>query len=167
MNRSSLIRTQKDFRDIIYSLKKSDNLCFEQDPKCDLTEIADIANFTIILKGPVNSPYEDGKFKLKIKIPNDYPEEPPLIKMITKIYHPNIKDSGGCAKDETNICLDVLNTNWKPTYTLLKTFDFLYSLLKCPNNNDPLSGEVGAVFKQNHEKYLATAKEWTRKYAVV
>jgi ubiquitin-conjugating enzyme E2 T len=53
------------------------------------------------LIGPVESPYCNGVFRLDIHIPPRYPIEPPQIKFITPIYHPNI-DTGG------RICLDAL-----------------------------------------------------------
>lgn len=50
-------------------------------------------NFEATLKGPNNSPYESGNFKLSIAIPDKYPLEPPVLKFQTPIYHPNI-DTG-------------------------------------------------------------------------
>ena len=43
--------------------------------------------------GPEDTPYENGVFKLNIRIPDRYPFEPPQITFRTKIYHPNI-DTG-------------------------------------------------------------------------
>jgi ubiquitin-protein ligase len=157
MNRNSRVRIQKDFTDLLSTIKKNDNLCYEEDTQCKLSEIRDMTKFTIILNGPKDSPYENGKFKLNIKIPQDYPDDPPVVKIMTKTYHPNIKDS--------NICLDILDNNWKPTYTLSKVFESIYYLLKTPNPNDPLSAEVNSVYQRNYQLYLETAKEWTEKYA--
>lgn len=54
------------------------------------------------IQGPQDTPYENGIFKLEINIPKRYPIEPPSIRFVTPIYHPNI-DNGG------RICLDILN----------------------------------------------------------
>ena len=43
--------------------------------------------------GPDDTPYENGVFRLEIRIPDRYPFEPPNVTFQTKIYHPNI-DTG-------------------------------------------------------------------------
>lgn len=40
--------------------------------------------------GPPGTPYEGGTFMVDIKMPNDYPFRPPVMKFDTKVWHPNI-----------------------------------------------------------------------------
>ena len=47
------------------------------------------------LKGPVGTPYEGGVFEIDIAIPDEYPFEPPRMKFISKIWHPNISSQTG------------------------------------------------------------------------
>ena len=47
------------------------------------------------LKGPVGTPYEGGVFEIDIVIPDQYPFEPPRMKFISKIWHPNISSQTG------------------------------------------------------------------------
>ena len=47
------------------------------------------------LKGPVGTPYEGGVFEIDISIPDQYPFEPPRMKFISKIWHPNISSQTG------------------------------------------------------------------------
>lgn len=47
-------------------------------------------NLSVTMNGPRGSPYEKGLFKLIINVPDRYPFEPPLVKFITPVYHPNI-----------------------------------------------------------------------------
>lgn len=150
-------RIQKDFQELLYSLRNNTNVYFMNDLNNPLENISFLNNFTIILKGPSNTPYDDGKFKLHIVVPNDYPFKPPSIKMLTPIFHPNIKDK--------EICLDILKDNWKPSYNLLKILESLYDLLKNPNSNNPLSADVNNIYMNNKEKFIEQAKEWTLLYA--
>lgn len=40
------------------------------------------------------------------------------------------------------------------------------SMLTDPNPDDPLVPEIAHVYKTDRARYEATAREWTRKYAV-
>ena len=51
--------------------------------------------------GPEDSPYSKGIFHLHLIIPDRYPFEPPHVRFITPVYHPNIDSDG-------RICLDTL-----------------------------------------------------------
>ncbi len=40
------------------------------------------------------------------------------------------------------------------------------SMLTDPNPDDPLVPEIAHVYKSDRARYEATAREWTRKYAI-
>ena len=46
--------------------------------------------------GPPGTPYEGGKYDVEIRIPNEYPFKPPVMKFLTKIWHPNISSQTVC-----------------------------------------------------------------------
>ena len=49
-----------------------------------------IFHWNAIIDGPDESLFENGSFFLTLQFPEDYPNNPPLVKFITKIFHPNI-----------------------------------------------------------------------------
>lgn len=110
------------------------------------------------LKGPSDTPYENGIFHLNIEFPQNYPFNPPKVRFITKIYHCNINSKGG-------ICLDILKNEWSPALTISKILLSISSLLNEPNPDDPLAPDIAKLYKKNKEEHNKVAREWTLKYA--
>ena len=50
----------------------------------------DLTHLKGSFKGPPGTPYEGGTFIIDVKIPNDYPFRPPIMKFDTQIWHPNV-----------------------------------------------------------------------------
>jgi ubiquitin-conjugating enzyme E2 D len=111
------------------------------------------------IMGPDDSPYAGGVYFLNVHFPTDYPFKPPKVTFTTRIYHPNINSNG-------SICLDILKDQWSPALTISKVLLSISSLLTDPNPDDPLVPEIAHIYKNDKAKYEATAREWTRKYAM-
>jgi ubiquitin-conjugating enzyme (huntingtin interacting protein 2) len=47
------------------------------------------------IQGPEGTPYEGGVFEIDIQVPKQYPFEPPKMKFLTKVWHPNISSQTG------------------------------------------------------------------------
>ncbi|KAJ2492418.1 Ubiquitin-conjugating enzyme E2 T [Coemansia sp. RSA 2050] len=114
------------------------------------------------INGPPDSPYENGRFFVDVVLSESYGVDPPSMKFLTRIYHPNIDDHG-------NICLDVLKSGsksaWKPSWTLDKVLIALRVLLETPNAQDPLMPEIAEQMMSDHAAFTKTAAEWTARYA--
>ncbi|XP_002717641.1 ubiquitin-conjugating enzyme E2 T [Oryctolagus cuniculus] len=112
--------------------------------------------------GGSNTPYEKGVFKLEVIIPERYPFEPPQIRFLTPIYHPNIDSAG-------RICLDVLKLPpkgaWRPSLNIATVLTSIQLLMSEPNPDDPLMADISSEFKYNKPVFLKNARLWTEKYA--
>ncbi|GAB5034903.1 ubiquitin-conjugating enzyme e2 27-like [Nannochloropsis oceanica] len=111
------------------------------------------------ITGPDGTPYAKGVFKIDIHIPTSYPFEPPKMKFLTKIWHPNISSQSGA------ICLDILKDQWSPALTIKTALISLQALLCTPQPDDPQDAEVASMYLNNQEQFLHTAKFWTETYA--
>ncbi|KAL9824383.1 ubiquitin-conjugating enzyme E2 T isoform 2-T2 [Geothlypis trichas] len=112
--------------------------------------------------GGVDTPYEKGIFNLEIIVPERYPFEPPKIRFLTPIYHPNIDSAG-------RICLDVLKLPpkgaWRPSLNISTLLTSIQLLMAEPNPDDPLMANISSEYKYNKQLFLLNAREWTEKYA--
>ena len=59
------------------------------------------------------APYANGIYEIIIETSTKYPMEPPNIRFITKVFHPNVHFKEG------GICLDILKLEWSPAWTLM------------------------------------------------
>ena len=116
------------------------------DPENPLSYIATI-------KGPSDTPYEGKIFDVSIAVDPNYPFKPPVVKFITRIFHPNIGESG-------NLCLDILENRWSPQCSLLKVLQSLSLLLETPNSNDFINEKAAMLLVSNPKEYHYTAQHW-------
>ncbi|KAJ3645939.1 hypothetical protein Zmor_023558 [Zophobas morio] len=111
------------------------------------------------ITGPPDTAYEGGVFVLEIKVPETYPFNPPKVRFITKIWHPNISSVTGA------ICLDILKDQWAAAMTLRTVLLSLQALLSAAEPDDPQDAVVAKQFKENIEMFQMTARHWTNVYA--
>ncbi|PGH34208.1 ubiquitin-conjugating enzyme E2 H [[Emmonsia] crescens] len=130
-------------------------------PNGRLTRLRDIRQeFYVRFKGPEETPFEGGLWKIHVELPDQYPYKSPSIGFVNRIYHPNIDELSG------SVCLDVINQTWSPMYDMINIFEvFLPQLLRYPNPSDPLNGDAAAVLMRDPKKYEARVREYVAKYA--
>jgi ubiquitin-conjugating enzyme E2 N len=132
-----------------------------QEPVPGIIATADEHNpryFKVIIDGPSESPYEGGKFKVELFLPDEYPMAPPKVRFMTKLYHPNIDKLG-------RICLDILKEKWSPALQIRTVLLSIQALLSAPNPDDFLDADVAEKWKADERGAKAIARDWTQKYA--
>ncbi|WVZ19472.1 hypothetical protein V8G54_006794 [Vigna mungo] len=61
------------------------------DPDIQLVcDESNIFKWTAFVKGPSETPYEGGVFQLSFSVSDQYPLQPPQVRFLTKIFHPNV-----------------------------------------------------------------------------
>ncbi|EPR61319.1 RUB1 conjugating enzyme [Toxoplasma gondii TgCatPRC2] len=90
--------------------------------------------------------WRGGKFLFFIAIPANYPHDPPKVKCMDKIYHPNIDQHG-------NVCLNILREDWKPVLSISSVMYGLLHLFLEPNPSDPLNQEAAALLRSNPSEF--------------
>lgn len=119
-----------------------------------------INEFYVEFRGPQESPYDGGLWKIHVELPEAYPYKSPSIGFVNKIYHPNVDEMAG------SVCLDVINQTWSPMFDLINVFEvFLPQLLLYPNPTDPLNGEAAAMLMREPESYNKKVKEYVQRFA--
>uniref|UniRef100_A0A8C5AZW3 Ubiquitin-conjugating enzyme E2T (putative) n=1 Tax=Gadus morhua TaxID=8049 RepID=A0A8C5AZW3_GADMO len=107
--------------------------------------------------GGDGTPYEGGLFTLEIKVPERYPFEPPNIRFLTPIYHPNIDNAG-------RICHDGLKLPPKVVRTFISKAVQIKTV--CLMFNRVTFLLQSSEFKYNKQLFVENARKWTEKHAI-
>jgi hypothetical protein len=72
----------------------------------------DLTHLKATFPGPPDTPYAGGKYVVDIKIPNEYPFRPPVMKFDTRLWHPNVSSQTVCSPLSASLlpCCDSLLT---------------------------------------------------------
>lgn len=121
---------------------------------------ATLKNFCVTMNGPKDTPYEGHQWDIRFTIPEQFPFKSPSVGFVQHIYHPNIDFSSG------SVCLDTLNSQWSPMFTLLSLVETqLPYLLSYPNPADPLNKEAASQYTADKTAFSWIAKQQAEKYS--
>jgi len=122
-------------------------------------QVGDKSNdIKVLLDGAKGTPYEGGRFELKMFLTKEYPMEPPIVFFHTRIYHPNVDKSG-------KICLDILKDKWTPAINIIKVIFSIVALMSEPNVDDPYNNEAADLWKKDKKEAYQKVKEYVDKFA--
>ena len=63
------------------------------------------------------------------------------------MFHPNVYANG-------ELCLDILQNRWSPTYDVAAILTSIQSLLHDPNPNSPANAEAAQLYRENMKEYV-------------
>jgi ubiquitin-conjugating enzyme E2 A len=105
-----------------------------------------IMKWCAVIFGPEDTAWEGGTFHLTIDFTDEYPNKPPIVRFVSKMFHPNIYADGA-------ICLDILQNQWSPIYDVSAILTSIQSLLADPNPNSPANAEASRLYIENRREY--------------
>lgn len=136
-------------------------------PSCcsvNYTNENDLSRFILAVK-PTEGYWEGGTFKFEIFVTDEYNMVPPVVKCLTKLWHPNITESG-------EVCLSLLRRHsvdgmgWSPIRRLNDVVWGLNALFTdLLNFEDPLNVEAAEMYRLSKEEFKIKVMEYVANYA--
>lgn len=111
-----------------------------------------VMTWNAVIIGPADTPFEDGTFRLAMAFDEQYPNKPPTVKFTSDMFHPNVYGSG-------ELCLDILQNRWSPTYDVASILTSVQSLLNDPNISSPANVEAANLYKDHRSQYVKRVKQ--------
>ncbi|CAO3588992.1 unnamed protein product [Absidia cylindrospora] len=136
-------------------------VALQQGPLEDIQVVSNYHDLTTIqawIRGPDDTPYENGYFKIRLSLNQDFPAQPPTGHFLTKIFHPNVSASG-------DICVNTLKKDWKPTVGIAHILLTIKCLLIVPNPESALNEEAGKLLLEEYDDYAKRARLYTKIHA--
>jgi ubiquitin-conjugating enzyme E2 A len=78
------------------------------------------------IRGPPGTPWEGEDLEVALRFPDTYPLDPPDVRFLENICHPNVYPDG-------RVCVDILKHSWNPNNDVLSILISLQAFLDAPN----------------------------------
>jgi ubiquitin-conjugating enzyme E2 S len=95
---------------------------------------------------------------MRLVLGPDFPDSPPKGYFMTRIFHPNISNSG-------EICVNVLKKDWAPDLGLRHVLVIVRCLLIQPFPDSALNEEAGKLLMEDYQEYAKHAQLMTSIHA--
>ena len=146
----------------LLDLMKSTDLGFS----VGLVDDNDFYKWTVCFTGPEDTIYEGGFFKAILTFPDDFPQNPPEMKFITEMWHPNIYKDG-------RVCISILHSpgvdrfneqesaeeRWRPVLGVEQILVSVVSMLNEPNCDSPANIDASVQFRDHLEDYKKKVRQ--------
>jgi ubiquitin-conjugating enzyme E2 G1 len=124
-----------------------------------LVDEANPFEWEIFIIGPPETLYEGGFFKARLSFPRDYPNMPPTMRFISRMWHPNVYADG-------KVCISILHApgedeygyekaseRWLPVHTVETILLSVISMLSSPNDESPANLEAAKEWRENKVEF--------------
>ncbi|KAL7278610.1 hypothetical protein ACG7TL_007611 [Trametes sanguinea] len=138
-----------------------------------LVDENNLYEWEVMIIGPPDTIYEGGFFKARLSFPEDFPLNPPKMRFITPMWHPNIYPDG-------LVCISILHPpgedqygyedsgeRWLPVHTVESILLSVISLLSSdkPNLDSPANVDAAKEIRTDFEGYKKKVRRLVRRSA--
>jgi ubiquitin-protein ligase len=135
-----------------------------------------IDHLKILLVGPKGTAFAKGLFRLEMKFPAEYPNQPPFVRLHTPIWHPNFWPKPSEYPGQRNICLALVDPNyigkkggWSPSKTAVTVIQAITAMLNTAgqyiNPTDVFNKKAALEMMKERKKFDKKVKNLVKKYA--
>lgn len=121
-----------------------------------------------LISGPSDTCYEGGVFPATLTFPADYPLNPPKMKFVPPIFHPNVYSNG-------EVCISILHApgddpnqyetaaeRWSPIQSVEKILLSVMSMLAEPNPESGANIDASKMWRDDQAAFTAHVREQIR-----
>ncbi|KAF9784671.1 ubiquitin-conjugating enzyme [Thelephora terrestris] len=138
-----------------------------------LVDDSNLYEWEVIIIGPADTIYEGGIFKARLTFPEDFPLNPPKMRFITPMWHPNIYPDG-------SVCISILHPpgddqygyedsgeRWLPVHTVESILLSVISLLSSdrPETGSPANVDAAVEIRDDLVGYKKKVRRLVRRSA--
>jgi ubiquitin-conjugating enzyme E2 M len=106
---------------------------------------------------PFSGLWASHNFDFKFTIPDDFPFDRPSVHCETRVWHPNIEETGA-------VCLNILRDNYTPVMSIGQLVTGLQFLVAEPHPNSPLNNEASSQFVKQPDDFKKKAQDYMKLY---
>ncbi|CAF3041776.1 unnamed protein product [Rotaria sp. Silwood2] len=108
---------------------------------------------------PNSDIFKESAFQIEMKLTSNYPFEPPEVRFLTPIYHPNVDKDG-------KFCHPLLTktTRWKHGTTLIDVVKAVVEHIDNPNIDYSVNLDIGKEYMENRTEFNRKSLEMIQRY---
>lgn len=112
-----------------------------------------------LIVSPDEGFYRKGHFTFEMTFTEKYPIEPPQVRCMNQIFHPNIDLQG-------KICLNILREDWSPALDLQSVIIGILFLFLEVSGRDPLNKQAASLLDENPNKFSRLVQQTMAGYSL-